>query len=86
MTEPSSPELVKIWRAGVCRALRTMLNADLLVLVVELQAIESLGGAQQSDAAARNDAFFNGCAGCVQRVVDAVLALLDFDFAWRRRP
>ena len=56
------------------------LNADLLVFIVGLQGFESLAGTQQRHAAARNDAFFNGCAGCVQRVVDAVLAFLDFDF------
>jgi hypothetical protein len=45
-----------------------------------LQRIERLLRAQQRDAAAGNDAFFNGCARGVQRVVDAVLAFLDFDF------
>src|SRR6185312_6871242 len=56
------------------------LNADLLVFIVGLQRVERLAGAQQRDATTRNDAFFNGCAGRVQRVVDAVLAFLDFDF------
>ena len=56
------------------------LNADLLVFVIRLQRVEGLAGAQQRYAAAGNDAFFHGCAGRVQRVVDAVLALLDFDF------
>ena len=37
-------------------------------------------GAQQRDAAARNDAFFHRRAGGVERVVDAVLLLLDLDF------
>ena len=36
-------------------------------------------GAQQSDAAAGDDAFFNGGPGRVQGVVDAVLLLLHFD-------
>jgi hypothetical protein len=35
--------------------------------------------AQQGDAAAGNDAFLDGRAGRVQRVVDAVLLLLDLD-------
>ena len=51
-----------------------------------LTRIERLDGPQQSNAAAGNDAFFNGCAGCVQRVVDAVLAFLDFDFRLHHRP
>ena len=38
-----------------------------------------LDGAQQRDAAARHDAFLDGRAGRVQRVVDAVLALLHLD-------
>src|SRR6185437_12539024 len=37
------------------------------------------GGAQQGDAAASHDAFFNSRAGCVQGVVNAVLLFLDFD-------
>src|SRR5205085_742578 len=38
------------------------------------------GGAQQGDAAARYDAFFNSRTGRMHRVVNAILALLDFDF------
>ena len=47
--------------------------------IVRLQGLDRLLGAQQGNAAARNDAFFDRSAGGVQRVVDAVLALLDFD-------
>ena len=50
-----------------------------LVLVDALQAVERLGRVQQRRTAAGDDAFFDGCAGRVQRVVDAVLALLDLD-------
>src|SRR5690606_23502480 len=51
-----------------------------LVIVLAGQTVESLGGVEQRGAAARNDAFFHGRTGRVQRVVDAVLALLHFDF------
>jgi hypothetical protein len=42
--------------------------------------IQRLERAEQGDAAAGDDAFFNGSAGRVQRVVDAVLLFLHFDF------
>src|SRR5690606_8961970 len=38
------------------------------------------GRAQERDAAAGDDALLNGRARGVQRIVDAVLALLDLDF------
>src|SRR6476620_9028078 len=56
------------------------LDAGLLVVVLGAQALEMLGGAQQSDAAARHDAFFNRRTGRMHRVIHAILALLDFDF------
>src|SRR3954449_1080601 len=56
------------------------LDAGLLVVVLGAQAFERLGGAQQGDAAARYDAFFNGRTGRMHRVINAVLALLDLDF------
>src|SRR3954451_16123705 len=37
------------------------------------------GGAQQGDAAARYDAFFNSRTGRMHRVINAILALLDLD-------
>jgi hypothetical protein len=55
-------------------------DAGLLVVVVGLDAARRLLGAQQRDAAARHDAFLDRGAGGVQRVVDAVLALLHLDF------
>src|SRR5690606_35205206 len=51
-----------------------------LVGVVAFQTVQSLRGAQQRGAAARNDAFLDRGAGGVQRVVDAVLALLHLGF------
>ena len=50
-----------------------------LVVIGAVQALERLGGVEQSDAAARDDAFLDRGAGRVERVVDAVLALLDLD-------
>src|SRR3546814_3267746 len=51
-----------------------------LVVIGALQAIQRPGGIEQRSAAAGNDAFLNGRAGGVKRVVDAILALLHFDF------
>ena len=45
-----------------------------------LRLSSALDGLQQRDAAAGDDAFFHRRAGGVQRVVDAVLLLLHFDF------
>ena len=50
-----------------------------LVVIGALHALERLGGVEESDAAAGNDAFLDRGAGRVERVVDAVLALLDLD-------
>src|SRR5688572_29746061 len=50
-----------------------------LVVVDAGEAVELLAGIEQSDAAARNDAFLDRGAGGVKRVVDAVLALLHLD-------
>src|SRR6267142_2601686 len=55
------------------------LDAGLLVVVRGLDALELLGGTEQGDAAARHDAFFNRCTGRMHRVINAILALLDFD-------
>src|SRR5258707_7693830 len=56
------------------------LDAGLLVVVLGLDALELLGGAQQGDAAARYDAFLNRRTGRMHRVVNAILALLHLDF------
>src|ERR1700686_302703 len=62
------------------------LDAGLLVVVLGAQALELLGGAQQRDATAGNDAFFDGRTGRMHRVIHAVLALLDFDFGRAAAP
>src|SRR4029077_11471717 len=51
-------------------------DAVLLILIFSAQALECLNRAKQGDAAARQDAFLNRGAGRVQRIVDAILALL----------
>ena len=53
-------------------------DAGLLILIVALDR-DRLGGLQQHHAAARDDAFLDRGAGGIERVVDAVLALLDLD-------
>src|ERR1019366_7684635 len=57
------------------------LDAGLLVVVLGAQPLKVLGGTQQRDAAARDDAFFNGRTGRMHRVINAILALLDFGFS-----
>ena len=55
------------------------IDAARLVVVLALQPLERLGRVEQRSAAARDDAFLDRGAGRVERVVDAVLALLDLD-------
>jgi hypothetical protein len=47
-----------------------ILDAMLLVFVGGLDPLVRLDSAQQRDAAARQDAFFDRGAGCVHRIVD----------------
>src|SRR6266436_5958092 len=51
----------------------------LLVVVGGADPLDRLDGAQQRDAAARQNAFLDRGAGCVHRVVNAILALLHLD-------
>src|SRR5271168_736380 len=55
------------------------LDAVPLVLVFALKLLDRFPGAQQRDTAAWQDAFLDCSAGRMHSVVDAVLALLDFD-------
>ena len=59
---------------------RDDLDAGVLVVVVALQLVERLAGADQRDAAAGDDAFLDRGTGGVQRVLDAGLLLLHLDF------
>src|SRR6516165_3365958 len=66
--------------AGRCRQrLAHDLDARLLVVVLGADALEMLGGTEQGDAAARHNAFLDCRAGCVHRVINAILALLHLD-------
>src|SRR5688572_2286915 len=53
-------------------------DADLLVRLLELEALERRLSAQQRHAAARDDALFHRSTRRVQRVLDASLLLLHF--------
>src|SRR3569623_1849167 len=53
-------------------------DADILVVVVALEILHALQGANQCNAAARDDAFFHCGAGGVQGIFDAGLLLLHF--------
>src|SRR5262249_36510708 len=53
------------------------LRADLLV-AFQLQLVDRGDAADQSHAAARDDALFDGCTGRVHRVFDARLLLFHF--------
>src|SRR5205807_10604384 len=55
-------------------------HADAFVVVLGLDRVNGVEAAQQSDAAARDDAFFNGRAGRVQRVFDAGFLFLHLGF------
>src|SRR5579871_3618780 len=77
-TEPSSPALIAIWRAGHDRALRTI-STPVFWSSFFADALELLGRTQQRDAAARQDAFLDSRAGGMHRVINAVLALLHLD-------
>src|SRR5262249_30113497 len=54
-------------------------DAGLDVRIVVVDLADRLLGAQQRDAAARDDALFHRSAGGVERVLDAILLLLHLD-------
>src|SRR3977135_2582474 len=54
-------------------------DAGLLVVILGADPLEAFTGAQQRDAATRQDAFLDRGAGRMHRVVDAILALLHLD-------
>src|SRR5262249_53237066 len=55
-------------------------DAMLLVFVLRAHALERLGGAKKRHAATGQNALFDGRAGRMHRVIDAILALLHLDF------
>ena len=74
MTEPSSPALIAIWRAGADSALRTISTPvfwSSFLCATPRECSED----GQGDAAARDDAFLDCRAGRMHRVINAILAL-----------
>src|SRR5689334_11568833 len=55
------------------------IDAARLIVILALQSFERLGRIEKRSAATGNDAFLDRGTGRMKRVVDAVLALLDFD-------
>src|ERR1700723_3702851 len=55
------------------------INTNALIVVIRLQLREDKRSARQSDAAPRNNTFFNGCTGCVKSVFNAILAFFHFN-------
>ena len=55
------------------------LDAEFLVLVLGLDVVEALSGADEGGAATGEDALLDGCAGGVQGIVEAVFLLLHLD-------
>jgi hypothetical protein len=55
MTEPSSPALIAIWRAGQLSRLAYDLDAGLLVVVLHAQLLQDLGGAQHRSNSQNHD-------------------------------
>ena len=49
------------------------------LVALQVNLVQRLGGIDQSDAAARDDAFLNRGAGGGQSILDAVLLLLELD-------
>ena len=75
--EPSTPEFSAICRIGASSALQHDRDARRHVGIGAGQRGQRRLGAQQRHAAAGHDAFFDGRAGRVERIVDAVLLFLD---------
>ena len=73
------PAFSAIWRSGCSDRLQHDIDAGLHIGIVVAQLADSFLGAQQRHAAARHDAFLDRRAGGVERVLNAVLLLLDLD-------
>src|SRR5262249_19217915 len=76
ITEPSSPALMAIWRAGQESALRTISTP---VFWSSLWGRTFLSASVARNAAARQDAFLDRGARRVHGIIHAVLALLHLD-------
>ena len=81
------PDYDRTFVAGIARDLAQRLfgraandvNTDLLI-AFRLESGEDLTGAEQCNTTARNDAFFDGCTGCMQSVFDTRLLFLHLSF------
>ena len=63
------------------------LRTDLLVALERLdEGVKRRNGANQGNAAARDDAFLDSCAGGVQSVLNASLLLLELRSRWLHQP
>jgi hypothetical protein len=76
MTEPSSPALIAILACRPAECLAHDVDAGLLIVVGNTQLLQHFASAEQRHPATRQDAFLDRSAGCMHRVVDAILALL----------
>ena len=76
--EPSTPAFSAIWRIGACSARLTMLMPASWSSLSPFSR-DRVGCLQQRDAAADHDAFLDRGARGIERVIDAVLALLHLD-------
>src|SRR5437762_2234464 len=76
---PSAPAFSTICRIGALRALAHDVDADLLIAVLGVETVDRVGGVKQCSAAAGDDTLFDGGFGGVHRIVDPIVAFLDFD-------
>ena len=77
--EPSTPAFCGDLADRRLERLGHDVDAGLDVGIVGLQSVDRLLGAEQRNAAARHNAFLDRGAGGIERVIDAVLALLHLD-------
>ena len=81
-TSPDWPALSAIWRAGRLERLAHDVDADLGV-ALELDLVERRDGLQEGGATAGDEALLDGRAGRRERILDAVLLLLELDLGGR---
>ena len=79
ITEPSSPALIAIRRAGQEIAFLTISTPCLWSSVCALQLVQHLAGTQQSDAPPGEDAFLDRGPGRMHGIVNTILTLLHLD-------
>ncbi len=80
MTQPSTPALCGERAERLFDGALDDVDADVFVALAPLTAVDGREAAEQSHAAAGDDAFFDRRAGRVQRVFDAGFLFLHFGF------